>query len=260
MASIDRGAAVRDLAERARHGGPVTGRVVAVYPKAVYLRIDGDLVAVVSAAAPAGPLHLRCAAVPPARRHEPVACDGSRVAARTWAVRCDPPTWEGALPTEVSRPRPAAGLPPEVPAGHDRVRDAVLAGDLQDAASVLGGRGPGLTPAGDDVLAGLLMAARALWGPGCEAGLVAVASSVPTTAPAEAFLRWAARGQSVAPAHDWLCAAAGGDAGTAREAERRLGAFGASSGRCLVAGMRAGLAQLPRLATQTARAGTGPGL
>lgn len=260
MGSIDRGTGVRDLADRARRGGPLTGRVVAVYRKAIYLRIGGDLVAVVSPAAPSGPLHLRCDAVPPARKGEQVLCDGTRIAARTWAVRCDPPTWNGTLPTGLPRLRPEAWLPPEVPAGAGRVHEAVPAGDLEAVALLLGGRGPGLTPAGDDVLAGLLVVARALWGPGCEARLDAVASSVPTTEPAEAFLRWAARGQCVAPAHDWLWAVARADAAAVRDAERRLTAVGASSGRCLLAGMAVGLAQLPRLEIQTARAGTEPGL
>ncbi|MDN5919308.1 MAG: DUF2877 domain-containing protein, partial [Pseudonocardia sp.] len=139
------------------------------------------------------------------------------------------------------------------------------AGDLDPAAPRRGGRGPGLTPAGDDVLAGLLLVARAVWGPDREGRLRAVASAVSSTEPAEAFLRWAARGQSVAPAHDWLVAVgAGGHPGAgdpaARDAERRLTAVGASSGRCLLTGMRAGLAQLPRLETQMARAGTEPGL
>lgn len=270
MGSLDRGVAVRDLAGRARDGAPSGGRVVAVHRKAVYLRIGRDLVAVVSSGVPPGPLHLRCDAVPPARTGEPVLCDGSRIAGRTWAVRCDVPTWEGMLPSAVPRLRSEEPLPPEVEVGRDRLRAAVRAGDIEAAAGLLGGRGPGLTPAGDDVLAGLLLVARAVWGPGCEERLGAAASAVPSTEPAEAFLRWAARGQSVAPAHDWLGALpAGDDAPTAdppapdaalREAERRLTAVGASSGRCLLAGMRAGLAQLPRVEVQIARAGTGPGL
>lgn len=108
-------------------------------------------------------------------------------------------------------------------------------------------------------------------------GRTPVASAVPSTEPAGAFLRWAARGQSVAPAHDWLGAVPAGDPGSGRtgdaptagapapdavlrDAERRLAAVGASSGRCLLAGMRAGLVQLPRVEAQIARAGTGPAL
>lgn len=41
---------------------------------------------------------------------------------------------------------------------------AVAAGDLELLASLVGGVGPGLTPSGDDVLAGALLVARLLWG------------------------------------------------------------------------------------------------
>ncbi|MDN5914498.1 MAG: hypothetical protein L0I76_05225, partial [Pseudonocardia sp.] len=139
MVAPDRGAAVREVAGRARRHGPLTGHVVAVYRKAAYLRIGGDLVAVVSSSVPSGPLHLRRDAVPPARMGEPVVCDGSRIAARTWAVRCDVPTWEGTLPAVLPRPCSDAPLPPEVGAGagegarEERLREAVRAGDMETA-------------------------------------------------------------------------------------------------------------------------------
>jgi hypothetical protein len=148
-------------------------------------------------------------------------------------------------------------IPGDVPVEPGPVLDAVRAGDVEDLARLLGGRGPGLTPAGDDLLAGLLLAARARWGSSAEARLVTAVGQVRTTRPAQAFLHWAARGQSLAPAHDVLMALADGDSGdmAGDMAGRRLAAIGASSGRCLLAGLRIGVAQLPRLDTQSTRAG-----
>ncbi len=253
-----RGVAVR---EAARAGA--RGRVVSVHRKAVYVDLDGAVVAIVSAGVEPGPLHLCSGPLPPAVAGERVTCDGSRIAGRAWAVRCDVPVWEGLLPGPTGTgatgvgPVPGidrgAAIPTEVPVDPGPVRDAVCAGAIEELAVLLGGRGPGLTPAGDDLLAGLVLAARERWGPAAEARLVAAVAAVRTTRPAQAFLHWAARGQSLAPAHDVLVALAAGDRDGARRAGERLSAIGASSGRCLLAGLRIGVAQWPRLDTQSTR-------
>lgn len=202
-------------------GEPGRGRVVGVHRKALYLDLPGGLCALTSAVAPPGPLHLRYRALPPARVGEQVRTDGRVLRADTWAVATDAVSWVGALP-------PAAVL-----------GDVPTPADVADAAGRLGGRGPGLTPEGDDVLAGLLLVARAGGGTAVEDDLVAVARAVPTTAVASAFLLWAARGQCIAPAHDAL----GHLVGSAPDpgAPARLTAVGASSGAALLAGLRLGL-------------------
>ncbi len=113
--------------------------------------------------------------------------------------------------------------------------------DLTGLAARLGGRGPGLTPAGDDVLAGVLLAARARCGPSAEPELSAVAASICTTEPALAFLAWAARGQCIEPAHTVLLALTRRDEARAHAAATRLVTIGASSGAALLAGLRLGL-------------------
>jgi hypothetical protein len=176
------------------------------------------------------------------------------------------PLWRGALPPPdlveaaparrlavetLDGARPSAvGQPPLADAAR-RAATAVADGDLAGAAAELGGLGPGLTPAGDDVLAGLLLAARARFGSVVEPHLLAVATSVATTDLSGAFLRWAARGQHVAPAHDLLVAAAGGDRSGAAAAVDALGAFGSSSGADLAYGLRLGLDGLPELSCCT---------
>ncbi|MDN5930735.1 MAG: DUF2877 domain-containing protein, partial [Pseudonocardia sp.] len=127
--------------------------------------------------------------------------------------------------------------------------------ELREWAARLGGRGPGLTPEGDDVLAGALLAIYAARGPGAEPALREVAASVRTTEVAAAFLAWAARGPCVAPPPDWLLAP---DPAAPPRAERRLVAVGASSGAALLAGLRLGQASGTDI--QIARVGPGPEL
>jgi hypothetical protein len=160
-------------------------------------------------------------------------------------------TWRGALPVPALL-RAAiplaldvfAGVPPSPlldgpwrPA-LGRAEAAVQRRDLSAAAAALGGLGPGLTPAGDDALAGILLAHRALAGADAEHHLLAVARSAVTTDLSAALLAWAARGQAVQPVHDLLGAIAGGDGRAATAATHRIASLGASSGADLLLGLR----------------------
>ncbi|HEX4251146.1 MAG TPA: DUF2877 domain-containing protein [Pseudonocardia sp.] len=209
---------------------PGAGKVLATYRRAAYLTLPGGLCALTTAAAPPGPLHLRCHDLPPCRPGERVHTDGRTLRAETWSLPLRAPTWVGPLP-------PA-----------DRLSGAIGAHELAGYAARLGGRGPGLTPAGDDVLAGLLLVASAAGSAGDTAALIAVAASVPTTGVAAGFLHWAARGQCIEPAHAVLAelASCGADADT--PACARLTTIGSSSGAALLAGIRIGLgARAPQL-------------
>jgi hypothetical protein len=128
------------------------------------------------------------------------------------------------------------------PAG-ERVLRATLRGDgLEAAVTALAGRGSGLTPAGDDVVAGLLFVARAAGG--CEADLVALARRAPTHDISRAFLAWAARGQSLAALHDLVGSCAEGDVPSARRARARLARAGHTSGLDLAYGVLTGCTHL----------------
>jgi hypothetical protein len=243
---------------------PATGVLRAVFGRAAYVDFGDRLLAVGDAGVPSGPLHLRV-------RRLPMLVHGERVtlaesvaelcgirytsAAHSWG-------WEGVITLDgAARWRPApvdagglarhAGLARAVLGGLrpalagpilERVRGLVAAGDLVGAAHLLGGRGPGLTPAGDDVLAGILIVAAVGPDPVDAAVRAAAAEAAPTTDVARAFLRWAARGQSIAPVHDLLAAIAAGEPVAARRALERLSSIGASSGSDLAAGLGLALA------------------
>jgi len=234
MTTVDLGRGARLIS-----GRPAAGRVVAVHRAAAYLRFPAGLLALTTGAAPPGPLHLRVAVLPTLRRRDAVRIDAATLHGVGWSISLTAPTWAGVLPVadRLAAVRSGTAAGPRA--------SRLAAGDLGGLAAAIGGRGPGLTPSGDDVLAGVLLVARVLGGAAAEPDLVAVAGSVRTTDVAAAFLQWAARGQCIEPAHQWLDAVADGDAVRATRVAARLGGIGASSGRALLSGLRLALAALP---------------
>ena len=106
-----------------------------------------------------------------------------------------------------------------------------------------GGRGPGLTPEGDDLLMGLVAGRRAARRPGAdhEAAELTAWAERAAGEPSRSLLRHAAAGELVEPAHDVLAAAAADDPGALSDAARELVSWGASSGRALLTGLVAGM-------------------
>lgn len=225
---------------------------MAVYSKAVYLTMDGRILALTTSAVPSGPIHVRCDTVPPARHGEPVIARDEVLRSPAWQCRLTAPVWRPALPepgaftaeaclVALEPAEPAHLLVGPLPEAWPRYADVLGQGDLMRAAETLGGRGAGLTPAGDDVLAGLLLVARTRWGAAAEDELVRVAARARTNDIASAFLHWAARGQSISPVHQLFQAE---NPAAARAAATRLRAFGGSSGKDLAYGLILGLRHL----------------
>jgi hypothetical protein len=154
----------------------------------------------------------------------------------------------------------------EVAAAVDRARAAlspagVDPGDLSDLAAAarrLSGVGPGLTPAGDDVLAGLLLALALTGGDAGSAWRTIAPALAATTPIARAYLRAAARGECAEPLARVLDASLRGDGDTAARLAPAVAEWGASTGPALLAGFAAGLS--PRAAAAgVARPSSGPG-
>jgi Protein of unknown function (DUF2877) len=121
--------------------------------------------------------------------------------------------------------------PPAVPAADDE-----LARDPSSFGARLIGRGPGLTPEGDDVVAGLAAvvavsswASREVW----VRALIGTDLRRRTTALSATLLELAARGMGPEPLQAWLT----GDAG----ARARLERLGHSTGRAYARGAALGL-------------------
>jgi len=111
--------------------------------------------------------------------------------------------------------------------------DALRRGDHAGAVASLAGLGPGLTPSGDDVLAGY-----AAW---CHGSGVPVRLAAERCSPiGRAYLRCAERGELPQVAERVLQAIRAGDADGARRRARALRHWGASSGTAILWGAAAG--------------------
>jgi hypothetical protein len=120
---------------------------------------------------------------------------------------------------------------------------ALGAGLRAGAARELVGRGPGLTPAGDDALAGYVLARRAT-APGAwriEAAEIMRAARGATGEPSWSLLRAAVAGEAFEPALLMLAALIRADGTALAPAVRRLRALGATTGRAMLTGMVCGL-------------------
>ena len=221
------------------------GVVRASFPRACYLSLGDALIALVHPGVHPGPLYLVLDEPPPAAGPDTpveVLPDTLVIEGRNVEV-AGARAWTGPLPSPREMRR---GIPVAVEAAarlaegsalaaHPfrhraaRARELLRAGDLLGAARLLAGFGPGLTPAGDDALAGLLLALRAAGGVVREPALSGVAA-IETSTLGSAFVAWAARGQALAPAHDLLGAAASGDVAGAAAACHALAGVGETSG------------------------------
>jgi hypothetical protein len=199
------------------------GTVMAVFRKAAYVRMPAGLVALTTWDVPAGPIHARGAL---ARRR---LAAGDRVTVGIAGAT----VWRGELPAdaagalEVLATAPASALE-AYPSQVARARAALYRGDLNAAVDAIAGLGPGLTPAGDDALAGILLVAQD------RRAAIEAADRARTNDIARAFLAWAARGQSIEPVHRLL-------AGGGKPALADLLRFGHSSGADLAFGLRLGM-------------------
>lgn len=239
------------------------GTVLAWFPRACYASLPGGLVALVGPTVPPGPIHLALdRPLPPIETGSPVRVSGGRVAVEDLAIDVlAASAWSGPLPPPravLATTGRAARAALEVAAGSAlasgpfldralRARRALGAGNLEESADILAGLGPGLTPSGDDALAGILFAIRAAAGGTIEPRTALVAGSARTGPIPRAFLAWAARGQALQPAHDLLLAAVAGDGEGTTRAARALGAVGGTSGTDFLLGLAWGLEAAQRV-------------
>lgn len=229
---------------RAAAGATAGGAVELAFGPGGYVRLGERRVLLAPARSPVGPLSILVAGLV---RGDLVVGDPAVVRGGTLVV--GPLRIELAGARDATTPRagaPAAGWPAALAAATAVVApapaallpglEALAAGDLSRAVAQLAGRGDGLTPAGDDVLAGF---AAWRW-----------ADRAPVTLPAQRcaplgrdYLRCAERGELPGPAAAVLDAIRRGDAAAAARRAARLGDWGASSGAALLWGIAAGAAR-----------------
>lgn len=126
-------------------------------------------------------------------------------------------------------------------------RDAGLACVAREAVHELMGLGPGLTPAGDDVLAGLLVSLRAAGATGAADALAVMVRSAPadrTTALSSAFLEAAIDGIPGEAIAAMIHALLGNDHASLPACVEAIDAIGHTSGWDMLAGVVLGLAAI----------------
>ena len=247
-------------ARRVLHRGGAGTIGIALHPGGYACLPDGGWLLIARPRAPRGPLTLTVAGLEraPLAVGERVRIDAHALVIGTrLRVALDPVLGSaparGAAPRE---PEPARGLAPDAreyaplhpgwrpaltaalaatpaPAGELAPGLAALRrGDGDAAVAQLAGRGPGLTPSGDDVLAGF-----AAWR---HAAGAAVRFPAERCSPlGRAYLRCAERGELPDPAERVVRAIRAGDPETARRGARALSGWGASSGAAILWGVAA---------------------
>ncbi|WP_180888146.1 DUF2877 domain-containing protein [Ruegeria sp. THAF57] len=198
----------------AHEGSALNAEVIATFSSGFYVKDEKQRIfAVGSPAIPAGPLHLVLKHAPPKPN------DGTPVTIRSNALDIGPVSISLKSATRFSpfNPRPGdlalaipvlAGLyksrniPQDILPVFAALTSALHADDLDGARNILQGRGDGLTPSGDDVLAGLLLFHA--WSGRPVKDLLGVALNAKTNDLSRAFLKWTARGQSIQPVHDLI--------------------------------------------------------
>jgi hypothetical protein len=234
----------------------VGGAVVAWFPRAWYVSVPGGLVSLVAPGVLAGPTHVVVdEALPAVAPGTPARAGAGRLEIGPHSIDLTRAReWRGALPLAPAVLAAAGRILQAIgPSGRSalheepyRSRGALARariddGDLAEAARLLVGLGPGLTPSGDDALAGVLFAVRAALGPDAEGVTVGLAELGETGEISRAFLRWAARGQCLAPAHELLASAAAGDAAGAARAAGTMATVGETSGADFLLGLGWGI-------------------
>jgi Protein of unknown function (DUF2877) len=167
-----------------------------------------------------------------------VSCE--RVRVRSATAPSPAPAGGGAIASAAAAVR--TGLP--TPPARLRPGIAALAGRRPaDGIELLAGLGDGLTPAGDDVLAGYAATRFALAAPVCLSPAAAERSS----SLGLAYLRCAERGELPDAAARLLAAICRGSGAAARAALAPLRSWGSTSGFALAWGMNAAVLQLTEM-------------
>lgn len=247
-------AAASTLAPAWLHGDPAPATVVGTFDGAAYLLRDDEVLPLLAPGALLLPGGLRLASPEDLRALRLRVGDevevgsgtvrthgGALAVRRTWRPRRVPQA-----PLPLSRRGAALAallatphLTDDLPAPLLDTLHAAEDGALPDVAAHVG-LGPGLTPAGDDLLCGLLLGLRATAGEAHGIPEEVGAAAHRTTALSATLLRQAALGYAVPPVVELLSSWHGAPADLTLPT-RRVAAVGHTSGRALLLGLTVAL-------------------
>ena len=222
------------------------GQIIASFRKAMYIRVGTHVFALTLASVPSGPLHARMNTLPVGVLGDPVEVRDGELRVVDQIVPVSEHVWVPAANPDIKRATGLLGtvlghvpdLTLGTPPGHlleEELAGFLQVGDLAGACESVMGRGIGLTPAGDDVAAGILAVDSMLGGHNRKMRQE-IARTAATHEISRAFLRWAAAGQSIETLHTLLQECSHGQEGAARVSRARLAELGHSSGLDLAYG------------------------
>lgn len=232
-----------------------SGAVIAVFSRATYVEVGDTVFAIVSTTEFSGPLHARVLDPPKLRVGTRASVIGGRLILDDRAFDLPEQCWspdvffpgastpivlDSVLLHEPDLDLGVQGRVALEPSLGSRLENALQRGGLDEACRGLFGRGSGLTPAGDDVAAGLMFA-ESLTGLGDEQARLTITAKASTHRISQAFLAAAARGQSLEPLHRLLAACDANDQCGALRARADLAGVGHTSGLDLAFGALVGL-------------------
>lgn len=232
-----------------------SGAVIAVFSRASYVEVGEVVFAIVSTAEFSGPVHARVWNPPKLRVGTQASVTGGQILlgdrvfdlpAQHWNPHTFVPSasapvvLDSVLMHEPDLDLGSQGRAGVGPALASCLEISLQRGGLEEACQGLFGRGSGLTPAGDDVAAGLMLA-ESLAGLGDERARLTLAAEASTHRISRAFLAAAARGQSLEPLHRLLAACAADNRLGALRARADLASVGHTSGLDLAFGALVGL-------------------
>ncbi len=234
--------------------------VLAHFRHGFYASVKENIFAIGGPSVPAGPVHISLGADPPkppensvlrilADRIETRNGDILLLNAREFAPDIPSPFEFNKIAANLIRFASVEYFPEDILPVCLSLKCGIKQVEFDKARQALEGRGGGLTPSGDDVLAGLLLCLS--WS-GADLEMVArIAESARTTDLSRTFLRWAAKGQSIAPVHDLVALLRDPDGSASHDinvqrAVEAITRIGASSGRALLAGLGLGAAGVLR--------------
>jgi hypothetical protein len=230
-----------------------TGSVEIVFPLAAYLRLDEDWLLLAEPRAPFGPVTVSVSGFRELRL-EPgsaVWVDGARLHLGRDAVSLERMRPRACRAPRLSADwrsivRAAAAAAAELPAPPGSLLGgiAALGSGLSDGAvDQLAGRGPGLTPAGDDVLAGYAGSRSVIYPGDAVRGRLSARAAGRSSPLGLAYLRCAESGELPDSGARLLAAICAGSATDVRVGCGRLREWGASSGAALGWGITATFGQ-----------------
>jgi hypothetical protein len=262
------------MAMRALFAGPAAvralvdgafGTVALVFPRAAYVRLGDAWLLLAEPAVPFGPLSLAVDRLDAAGLRAGVAVhvNGGRLRVDTHEIRLErvrerrSPGWGTSEPVASAGAVTRAALAgldalPRAPAGLSRGLSALRGRRIPAAVVALAGLGEGLTPAGDDVLAGYAAARVTLdrWAPRVPISALAARRASPLGL---AYLRCAERGELPDGPARLLAAIRDGSVDRAVAAAPAVQAWGATSGVAFAWGISAAASRVAVACSATVR-------